>query len=92
MAKKIGFRQYDDAEKEEKKKQSMAMAEFLKQKYSPIGATADKCYKTIDELVYELDNIVSVTRNELAMQLSLAGFKTEFIAGVPYWVLYEKNY
>ena len=61
-----------------------------KPNYSPIGATSQKCYKTTVELVYELSNIVDVAPMELAKQLTDARYHVEYLAGQPYWVLYEK--
>lgn len=99
MSKKIGFRSYQDDEKpdkqeEQKKEQAekkRAIAEFLGQNYSPIGSTSQKCYKTTAELVYELSNIVDVAPMMLAKQLTDARYHVEYLAGQPYWVLYEKS-
>lgn len=98
MSKKIGFRYYqvdeepdkqDKLEKQQAERQK-AMADFLGQNYSPIGATSQKCYKTTAELVYELSNIVNVAPMEQAKQLSDAGYHVEYLAGQPYWVMYER--
>lgn len=95
--KKIGFNSYDNEENEEQQRQkeqeasNKAIADFLSANYSPIGSTADKCYKTTEELVYDLDNIISVGYKELAKQLAGAGYKVEYLAGQPYWVMYEKR-
>lgn len=67
-----------------------AIADFIGHNYSPIGATSQKCYKTTVELVYELSNIVDVAPMELAKQLTDARYHVEYLAGQPYWVLYEK--
>ena len=93
MSKKIGFRSYDeDRDKTQKNDHVQAtVIEYLSQTYAPIGPTEAKCYKTIDELVYELSNICPVGRGWLSLRLSQAGYKVEFVAGVPYWVLYEKR-
>ena len=61
------------------------------QNYSPIGTTSKKCYKTSAELVYDISNIIAVRPAELAKQLSDAGYHVEYLAGQPYWVLYEKS-
>lgn len=95
---KIGFRAYNDnaqnsEEDEQKKKQAerqKAIADFIGHNYSPIGATSQKCYKTTVELVYELSNIVDVAPMELAKQLTDVRYHVEYLAGQPYWVLYEK--
>ena len=63
---------------------------FIGQNYSPIGTTSQKCYKTTAELVYELSNIVDVAPMALAKQLSDAGYHVEYLAGQPYWVMYER--
>lgn len=98
MNKKIGFRNYDkDGSEEQNRQQAQeqaedkAIAQFLNANYSPIGATSQKCYKTTAELVYDLDNIVPASPVKLAKQLSAAGYHVEYMAGQPYWVMYEKN-
>lgn len=98
MNKKIGFRNYDkDGSEEQDRQQAQeqaedkAIAQFLSANYSSIGATSQKCYKTTAELVYDLDNIVPVSPGKLAKQLSAAGYHVEYMAGQPYWVMYEKN-
>lgn len=101
MSKKIGFRSYYENEKNEKEQeqnelekikaeQQKAIANFLGQNYSPIGSTSAKCFKTTDELIYDLSNIISVRPTELAKQLTDAGYHVEYLAGQPYWVMYEK--
>ena len=102
MSRKIGFRSYYENEKDEKEQekqnevekikaeQQKAIANFLGQNYSPIGSTSAKCYKTTAELIYDLSNIISVRPNELAKQLADAGYHVEYLAGQPYWVMYEK--
>ena len=101
MSKKIGFRSYYENEKDEKEQeqnelekikadQQKAIANFLGQNYSPIGSTSAKCFKTTDELIYDLSNIISVRPTELAKQLTDAGYHVEYLAGQPYWVMYEK--
>ena len=92
MSKKIGFRSYEEEpdKKPNKDRVPKPVIEYLAQTYAPIGLTEAKCYKTIDELVYELSNIGPVGKCLLSDQLSQAGYKVEFVAGVPYWVLYEK--
>ena len=101
MSKKIGFRSYYENEKDEKEQeqnelekikaeQQKAIANFLGQNYSPIGSTSAKCFKTTDELIYDLSNIISVRPTELAKQLTDAGYNVEYLAGQPYWVMYEK--
>ncbi|RHJ48194.1 hypothetical protein [Bacteroides sp. AM10-21B] len=95
---KIGFRAYNDdvrdsEEDEQKKKQAerqKAIADFIGHNYSPIGTASQKCYKTSAELVYDISNIVDVLPKELAKQLGDAGYHVEYLAGQPYWVLYEK--
>ena len=67
-----------------------AIADFIGHNYSPIGATSQKCYKTTVELVYELSNIVDVAPMELAKQLTDARYHVEYLAGQPYWVLYDE--
>ena len=67
-----------------------AIANFIGQNYSPIGTTSQKCYKTTAELVYELSNIVDVAPMALAKQLADAGYHVEYLAGQPYWVMYER--
>lgn len=98
MSKKIGFRSYqndeepdkrDELEKQQAERQK-AIANFIGQNYSPIGTTSQKCYKTTDELVYELSNIVDVAPMALAKQLADAGYHVEYLAGQPYWVMYER--
>ena len=93
MKKPIGFRSYqndeepdkqDELEKQQAERQK-AIANFIGQNYSPIGTTSQKCYKTTAELVYELSNIVA-----LAKQLADAGYHVEYLAGQPYWVMYER--
>ncbi|ADV44400.1 hypothetical protein [Bacteroides helcogenes] len=99
MRKPIGFRSYqgeeDPNKQDELKKQQAerqkAIAEFIGHNYSPIGATSQKCYKTTTELVYELSNIVNVAPMELARQLTDARYHVEYLAGQPYWVMYEKS-
>lgn len=101
MSKKIGFRSYYENEKDEKEQeqnelekikaeQQKAIANFLGQNYSPIGSTSAKCFKTTDELIYDLSDIISVRPTELAKQLTDAGYHVEYLAGQPYWVMYEK--
>lgn len=98
MRKPIGFRSYDNKEEQDKLKEQekqqaerqKAIANFLGQNYSPIGSTSAKCYKTTAELIYDLSNIISVRPNELAKQLADAGYHVEYLAGQPYWVMYEK--
>lgn len=98
MSKKIGFRSYQDNEEPDKQdelekqqaERQKAIANFLGQNYSPIGSTSAKCYKTTAELIYDLSNIISVRPNELAKQLADAGYHVEYLAGQPYWVMYEK--
>lgn len=95
---RIGFRAYnDDAQDpegdEQKKRQEerqKAIADFIGHNYAPIGTTSQKCYKTTSDLVYDLANIVPVKPVELAKQLSDAGYHIEYIAGQPFWVLYER--
>ena len=98
MSKKIGFRSYqdngepdkqDELEKQQAERKK-AIAEFIGHNYSPIGDTSQKCYKTSAELVYDISNIIAVCPAELAKQLSDAGYRVEYLAGQPYWVLYEK--
>lgn len=95
--KKIGFNSYDNEENEEQKKQqeqqtaNKAIADFLSANYSPIGCSSEKVYKTTEELVYDLDNIISIGYKELAKQLVDAGYRVEYLAGQPYWVMYEKR-
>ena len=98
MSKKIGFRSYqvdeepdklDELEKQQAERQK-DMADFLVQSYSHIGTTSQKCYKTTAELVYELSNIIDIAPMELAKQLADAGYHIEYLAGQPYWVMYEK--
>ncbi|WP_300694474.1 hypothetical protein [uncultured Bacteroides sp.] len=98
MKKPIGFRSYENAKDEEKQNEQeklqaerqKAIAEFIGHNYSPIGTTSQKCYKTSAELVYDISNIIAVRPTELAKQLSDAGYHVEYLAGQPYWVLYEK--
>lgn len=99
MSKKIGFRSYqdngepdkqDELEKQQAERKK-AIAEFIGHNYSPIGTTSQKCYKTSAELVYDISNIIAVCPAELAKQLSDAGYRVEYLAGQPYWVLYEKK-
>ena len=95
MSKKIGFRNYgqddpDAQDRQEQDNEDKAIVEFLSANYSPIGTTSQKCYKTTAELVYDLENIVPVSPVELAKQLSAAGYHVEYMAGQPYWVMYEK--
>lgn len=98
MSKKIGFRSYENAKDEKKQNEQeklqaerqKAIANFLGQNYSPIGSTSAKYYKTTAELIYDLSNIISVRPNELAKQLADAGYHVEYLAGQPYWVMYEK--
>ncbi|MBT9866435.1 hypothetical protein GPL03_17550 [Bacteroides uniformis] len=78
MSKKIGFRSYQNDEEPDKQD------ELEK------GTTSQKCYKTTAELVYELSNIVDVAPMALAKQLADAGYHVEYLAGQPYWVMYEK--
>ena len=81
---KIGFQAYydntqnpeEDEQKKEQAERQKAIAEFIGHNYSPIGTTSKKCYKT---------------SAELAKQLSDAGYHVEYLAGQPYWVLYEKS-
>ena len=98
MSKKIGFRSYqndeepdkqDELEKHQTEKQKNKTI-LIGQKYSPIGTTSEKGYKTSAELVYELSNIVDVAPMALAKQLSDAGYHVEYLAGQPYWVMYER--
>lgn len=97
--KKIGFRAYnDDAQdpeedklKKEQAERQKAIAEFIGHNYSPIGDTSQKCYKTSAELVYDLSNIIAVRPAELTKQLSDAGYRIEYLAGQPYWIMYEKS-
>ena len=97
MSKKIGFRSYQNDEEPDKQaelekrqaERQKAIAEFIGHNYSPIGTT-QKCYKTSAELVYDISNIIAVRPAELAKQLSDAGYRVEYLAGQPYWVLYEK--
>ena len=98
MKKPIGFRSYqndeepdkrDELEKQQAERQK-AIANFIGQNYSPIGTTSQKCYKTTAELVYELSNIVDVAPMALAKQLSDAGYHVEYLAGQPFWVMYER--
>ena len=98
MSKKIGFRSYqdngepdkqDELEKQQAERKK-AIAEFIGHNYSPIGTTSQKCYKTSAELVYDISNIIAVRPAELAKQLSDAGYRVEYLAGQPDWVLYEK--
>lgn len=98
MKKPIGFRSYqndeepdkqDELEKQQAERQK-AIAGFIGQNYSPIGTTSQKCYKTTAELVYELSNIVDVAPMALAKQLADAGYHVEYLAGQPYWVMYER--
>ena len=94
MSKKIGFRSYDEEQDKGWRNNHVSapvFIEYLAQTYAPIGPTETKCYKTIDELVYELSNIGPVYKSWLSLQLSQAGYKVEFVDGVPYWVLYEKR-
>ncbi|MDE6172212.1 hypothetical protein [uncultured Bacteroides sp.] len=94
MSKKIGFRFYQDNEEPDKQDaldKQKAIADFIGHNYSPIGATSQKCYKTTAELVYDLSNIVDVAPMELAKQLTDAGYHVEYLAGQPYWVMYEKS-
>lgn len=98
MNKRIGFRDYDQDPEEqqgseqtnEQKSEDKAIAEFLGANYAPIGSTAQKCFKTTEELVYDLNNIVPVSHMKLAKSLTDAGYRTEYLAGKPYWVMYEK--
>ena len=98
MKKPIGFRSYQNDEEPDKRdelekqqaEQQKAIANFLGQNYSPIGSTSAKCYKTTAELIYDLSNIISVRPNELAKQLADAGYHVEYLAGQPYWVMYER--
>ena len=98
MKKPIGFRSYENVKDEEKQNEQeklqaerqKAIANFLGQNYSPIGSTSAKCYKKTAELIYDLSNIISVRPNELAKQLADAGYHVEYLAGQPYWVMYEK--
>ena len=94
----IGFRSYqndeepdkrDELEKQQAERQK-AIANFIGQNYSPIGTTSQKSYKTTAELVYELSNIVDVAPMALAKQLADAGYHVEYLAGQPYWVMYER--
>lgn len=79
----------DELEKQQAERQK-AIANFIGQNYSPIGTTSQKCYKTNAELVYELSNIVDVAPMALAKQLADAGYHVEYLAGQPYWVMYER--
>lgn len=99
MSRKIGFRSYqddkeqdkqDELEKQQAEKQK-AIADFIGHNYSPIGTASQKCYKTSAELVYDISNVIAVRPAELAKQLSDAGYHVEYLAGQPYWVLYEKS-
>lgn len=96
----IGFRAYDnDKQKQDiqdklnqgQAERQKAIAEFIGHNYSPIGDTSQKCYKTTAELVYDLSNIVNVAPMKLAKQLTDAGYHVEYLAGQPYWVMYEKS-
>lgn len=97
--KKIGFRAYNDDDqdpeedklKKEQAERQKAIAEFIGHNYLPIGDASQKCYKTSAELVYDLSNIIAVRPAELAKQLSDAGYRIEYLAGQPYWIMYEKS-
>ena len=97
--KKIGFRAYNDDDqdpeedklKKEHAERQKAIAEFIGHNYSPIGDTSQKCYKTSAELVYDLSNIIAVRPAQLAKQLSAAGYRIAYLAGQPYWIMYEKS-
>ena len=99
MSKNIWFRSYQDGEEPDKQdelekqqaERQKAIAEFIGHNYSPIGDTSQKCYKTTAELAYDLSNIVNVAPMELAKQLTDAGYHVEYLAGQPYWVMYEKS-
>ena len=97
----IGFHSYDnesredeqdkqDELREEQIKRQKAIADFIGHNYSPLGETSAKCYKATVELVYDLSNIIAVRSDELAKQLSDAGYQIEYLANQPYWVMYEK--
>nr|DAT41414.1 MAG TPA: hypothetical protein [Caudoviricetes sp.] len=96
MTKKIGFRNYNDPDKQEndqekaQREKNKAIAKFISANYSPIGATSQKCYKTTAELAYDLSNIIAVSQKELATQLTAAGYRCEFLSGKPFWVMYER--
>ena len=98
MKKPIGFRSYQNDEEPDKRDEwekphvgtQVAIANFIGQNYSPIGTTSQKCYKTTAELVYELSNIVDAAPMALAKQLADAGYHVEYLAGQPYWVMYER--
>ncbi|MBT9866412.1 hypothetical protein GPL03_17435 [Bacteroides uniformis] len=78
MKKPIGFRSYQNDEEPDKQDEL--------EKHT----TSQKCYKTTAELVYELSNIVDVAPMALAKQLADAGYHVEYLAGQPYWVMYER--
>lgn len=80
----------EELQKQEEQKRKTAIADFIKRNYAPFGPTSKKVYKTTSELQYDLQNIIDVPANELAVQLTDARFTVEFICGQPYWVLFEK--
>ncbi len=94
----IGFKQYDDKKNEEvkKKKEPSAPQKILIDllgggKFSPSGTTEERCYKTLDEIVFEFSQVYPFVRTDIVVSLQILGYKTEFVGGVPYWVLYDKT-
>ncbi len=91
---RIGFHRDPEPDPDEEKKKDITyqlLSGFLSTNYVPIGPTDARVYKTSKELAYDLRDIVLVTVNEISKTLSGAGYKLEYISGVPYWVMYEKT-
>lgn len=66
------------------------LASFFANNYTPIGSTEDKVLKTSEELVYDMQEFITISPSTLSVFMDGAGFKVTFISGRPYWILYER--
>lgn len=68
------------------------LTEFIRQRFSPIGKTEDKEFKTTADIQYMYDNIMSLSASDIAEAMAKAGFKIEYVGGQPYWVMYTSYF
>lgn len=68
---------------------SKMIESFISANYSPIGIASSRIYKTSADLVYDISEVISLSTNDIAKALLSSNYVIRYIAGVPYWEMYE---
>jgi len=76
-------------EKSVNEKMIEVMENYIRENYMPLGVAEDKMFKSSARLQYELREFYPYSLSEICKVMEDAGYKVEFLNGVPFWVVYE---